>query len=100
MVRDDYYTELLDDPAMKIARLGLEAQKFLTSNLGRELIQSAEADIERAYQALAIADPEDSGTIRARQFDIAVARYLPHWIDNVIRQGLEAERQIELEESE
>lgn len=103
MAHDEYnqqYTDAFqEDRLLQTAQLGLDAQRFFSSNVGRLIVSKAEKQIEDGYKALSIADPDNPGQIRALQFDIAVARAVPQWVAHVIQDGVVAERQIREEEA-
>jgi hypothetical protein len=101
-MKDEYAQEYTDrfqeDVLVNTAQLGLEAQQFFASNIGRLVVSRAEKQIEEAYKALSIVDPDSPSDIRQLQFDIAVARAVPGWLSLVIQDGVVAERQIDEEE--
>lgn len=92
-------TDQIDDPLFARATLGIEAEKFLGSRIGRFIIERAEEEIEQAYQKLAVVDPEDTGVIRDLQGQIAVARAIPNWVGLAIQDGIQAEAIIREEEA-
>jgi len=89
-----------DDPLFARAMLGQEAERFIKGPVGRHVIARAEKQIEQAYQALSVADPEDPKLIRDLQHKISVARAVPHWLALAVQDGIMAEQQIEREEVE
>lgn len=87
-----------DDPLFAKAMLGQEAERFMNGNVGRHVVRQAEKEIEQAYQALSVADPEDAALIRKLQTRIAVARAIPQWLALAVQDGYMAEEQIQREE--
>ena len=82
------------NPLLKAVDLGFQAEAFLQSDIGRYLVQRAEAQIEEAVELLKEADPEDPKTIRALQNTIAVAESVQYWLADVIQQGENAQQQL------
>jgi hypothetical protein len=91
--------QFADDFSLKRAVLGIEAQRFLATPLGRRLLEVAEQDIEDGYKRLAVVNPTDTAAILKAQFDIAVARYIPQALNAIINEGVAAENTIEREEA-
>lgn len=88
-----------DDPLFARATLGIEADKFLSGRVGQYVISRAEEEIEAAYKALAVVDPDDTGLVRTLQSRIAVARAVPNWLGLAIADGIQAEAGIQEEEA-
>jgi hypothetical protein len=82
------------DPLFGQARLGQEAEEFLTGNLGKHLQERAERDIEQAYMALSECDPFDSARVAHLQLKIRAARAGVQWIAETINQGRVAEQSL------
>lgn len=85
------HTDYTDDPNFRAAQLGVEAESFLHSSLGRALTERCEHDIEIAYQALAVVSPGDMVEILRLQQQVAVARYVPQYLSEVMAAGRLAE---------
>lgn len=81
------------DPRFAEVQLGIEAEAFVHSKLGRYLIGRAEDERQRALEALATADPEDAKTIRQLQNQQWRANTVLGWLAEAIETGahLEAE---------
>jgi len=89
----------LKDLALAEARLGIEMETFLRSEVGQYLVGRAELEEREALEALAEVDPEDPACIRAAQFRLQVARAAPRWIRDAIQSGRIAQSTIEVEDS-
>jgi hypothetical protein len=103
MAHDEYMQEfdmVENDRQLQAASMGIEAERFLRSKLGKYILERVEQEIEEGYKALSIADPDSPGSIRHHQFNIAVARTVPQWLAAVIRDGRAAEAAIREEEGE
>lgn len=101
MPYDEYDQEpAAEDGLLRKARMGMEAERFFGSNVGRLILAEAEKRIEVGYKALSLVDPDDPKKVRAYQFSIAVARAVPEWLQTVIRDGHEAARVIRQEDDE
>jgi hypothetical protein len=91
--------QFLHDPLIKKAQLGIEAQTFIESNLGRYVVERAERQIDEANMSLSQADPFDPAQIAHLQNKIAVARAAVQWIAEAVNEGYAAERTIEAQEA-
>lgn len=101
MAYDEYEQEsAVEDGLLRKARMGMEAERFFGSNVGRLILAEAEKRIEDGYKALSLVDPDDPGKVRSYQFDIAVARAVPEWLGRVIHEGVVATRTIQEEDDE
>lgn len=78
---------------LKVVELGLDAQKFLNTNLGRYLYQRALQEVEERLAEMKTVKPTDSEHIAQLQFDIRVAEQVFIWLDNAINEGVAAEQQ-------
>lgn len=77
------------------AVLGRDAQDFLSSELGRYLFAKAEKEAGEALEALACADPNDTGKIEALQSRIWRARSFRNWLYELMAIGQQAEMVLE-----
>jgi len=66
---------------------GEEVKKFLSTPLGKKLIQIAEQEEKSSMQELSITDPHNVEKMMDIQFDIRVARAVPGWLQNIISSG-------------
>lgn len=79
---------------LKEAQLGIEAEQFKSTDLGRYLLARAQDDIVVAFKEWQDADPEDAKAIRAIQNKAQVAESFLNWIDEAIFNGKYAEDEI------
>lgn len=88
----------MNDELIEIARLGVDAEAFLQSPLGKYLYGQAKAEIESATQELIDADPEDGKLNRELRSRIHVARMFTVLLDSVVSCGRQAYDQLKEEE--
>lgn len=74
--------------------LGLEADQFLRSKIGKYIVGRATDQSEAAMEKLKIVDPTDAKAVQSIQNDIWRADTLATWITDLIRGGKNAEDQI------
>lgn len=83
-----------NSPILQQIDLGFQVEAFLQSDIGRYLVQRAEAQVEEAVEKLKRCDPENSTQIRAIQHDIQVAEGIQYWLAEAIQSGLNAQQQL------
>ncbi|MBF0422975.1 MAG: hypothetical protein HQL73_08285 [Magnetococcales bacterium] len=71
--------------------LGLQCQKFFSSDVGRYLLGRAAQEIQEARDLLEQVHHEETGSVRQLQNRIWRARSFITWIDEAVRDGEEAE---------
>ncbi len=77
---------------MAEAELGIDAQKFFNTDLGRYFIGRIEAEISSAKDAFADVDLEDRNAVWGLQEQIKRASLVKQWIAEVIMNGQNAEK--------
>ena len=77
------------------AKLGHEAQMFLSSDLGRLLQGRAKVDIETAKDELVRVSCYETQTIETLQFNARVAEQFIRWVGEAIQNGHYAEQQLD-----
>ena len=86
------------DPAhMATVSLGIDAETFVLSPLGKYLIGRAEHEVEQAVEQLKRVAPEDAKVIAALLHHIRVAESVPRWLADAIQAGHNAEYQLRTE---
>ena len=80
--------------------LGVEAEAFLKSALGKKLEELAVADIDEAFDEFKSVDPEDAKAVRAIQFKAQVAGTALTWLLEIVESGEQAERVLKDQEGE
>jgi len=83
-----------EDPLMETAIFGKEVQEFLSTNVGKFLVQRAEKEAEDATQALKRVFPLRWRRITELQNRIYRAESIQAWIGEAIMDGIQAERTI------
>lgn len=76
------------------AKLGIECETFMASDIGRFFIGRAENEIEAAQSLLEQCDPENAKEVRALQNRIWRARSITDWLQEAINNGHMAEEQL------
>jgi hypothetical protein len=72
---------------MNAVQCGLEAEAFLKSDFGRDLMKRVDADHRCALEKLVEADPEDSRLIRKLQDDVKIPLRALNYIQEIISFG-------------
>lgn len=85
---------------LKVVALGIEAERFLESDLGRYLVARAEGEREEAIAELVKVDPHDSREVQRLQNAIAVVDMVQQWIADAITSGQATERALVAEDIE
>lgn len=88
-----------NDQELVTVRLGIDAEAFLASELGKHLMQRAEDDIEDATAALIGIAPDDVRGNTMLRNRIYVARQFKHWMIEAIQQGRAAYDRIKDQEA-
>lgn len=76
--------------------LGIEAEAFLASDVGKRLVSRSEAERDEAVNELKIADPGNAKLIRDLQNRIWLAESVQMWIAEIISSGWNAERVLQM----
>jgi len=84
-----------DDDTLRQAKLGIEAEHFLHSALGRHLVDKAQDEINEFVDLLVEADPEDVKKNRELRNEIKVRELVGKWINDAIDSGKVAESYLE-----
>jgi len=84
---EDTLYEIAMPENAEIIALGLEAEQFRSSNLGKYLLGCAERDATKAMSALATIDPDNKTEIMKLQSNIARLHDFNNWLDEVITGG-------------
>lgn len=79
---------------MEEVRLGIEAEAFLNSPVGRYMEHRADQEIAAALEELKKVDPADCKRIMALQNDIYRAESFKAWLAEAIQNGWQAETQL------
>jgi hypothetical protein len=82
---------------IKRAVLGLDAEQFKKSSVGRYIFDRIDMEIERLLEELYGCPAEDSGQNREIRNSITIRRLLIGFIDEAIASGLTAERELEVD---
>ncbi len=76
------------------ARLGIEAESFQNSHVGRYIYDRIDMDLEKIRQLLEDTDPHEIDKCVAIRNDIQVRKLFDLWLKEAIRSGLAAETEI------
>jgi len=86
-----------EDPDVQNAVFGRQVELFLETDIGQYLVRYADAEVNRASEALKYVDPEDPKAIRELQFKVRVAESVIGWLGEAIQNG--AQSRVALEEN-
>lgn len=81
--------------ALDKARLGIEAEAFLDSNLGRYLMERAELEIEIATQELIATEPTEIALCIRIRNRILVTELFQNWLTEAVQEGKVASQELE-----
>ena len=87
------------DEILAEVSLGVEAEAFLGSAVGKYLVKVAEEEREVALNELKTVDPMDAGRIRELQGKVWRAESVQTWIAEIIQAGWNAETAITLQDA-
>lgn len=79
--------------------MGMEAEAFLGSNIGRYIVERAEAERDDAVEDLKEASPDDPKTIRDLQNRIWRAESVQFWLADLINDGNNAMHELQARET-
>lgn len=79
---------------MEAARLGIEAEAFLSSNLGRYLMERADLEIDKLTQELINLDPTNIADNTRVRNGIRVCYDFKDWLAEAVNSGRVAHRNI------
>jgi hypothetical protein len=92
--------ELERQERMKVVSLGIEAEHFALSSLGRHITARAEREREEALKQLIKADPHDVNAVQRLQNEVRVIDKVQQWIADAIMDGQAVEKAMVEEEVE
>jgi hypothetical protein len=84
-----------DIDLINVARIGIDAEAFSKSDIGKFLIGKAQAEIEAATSELIAADPADVKANTEIRNKIHIARMFLVWLDEAIQVGRLAHDQLQ-----
>ena len=79
---------------LKQAQLGIEAQAFLTTELGKFLLQKSDNELDEAYQQLLTVKPSDTDALLQWQGQAQTAIHFKQWLSEAILTGNYAESEL------
>jgi len=82
----------------KDAQLGIEAEKFLSTDLGKFLLNKAAEELEQSYQGLLTVSPFDTDAIMQLQSKGQRAIQFQQWLNEAISNGKYAEQELQTAE--
>lgn len=88
MTNDD----ILNDPDIEVARLGIEAEAFIRSNFGKYVTRRIEEHVTAHTAKLVDADPDDVKVNRDLRNEIRLCQMLEEWIVEAVNSGRLATR--------
>jgi len=85
---------------LAVVGIGIEAERFITSPLGRYIVNRAEQERERALEALVKADPHEVAQVQQLQNAVKVIDAVQQWIADAITEGAAMEQSLVAEDVE
>ena len=85
-----------DDELLSLARLGVDAESFMGTKLGKFLAMKAASEIEAATAELIAADPDDLKANTVLRNQINVAGMFLTWMNESISIGRAAHEQLKM----
>lgn len=79
--------ETAADYTIEKAKLGVEAENFLSTSLGRYLLDRSEVEVERLMRELVDTPTENTDANNRIRNQIAVARQFRDWVTEAIAEG-------------
>ena len=76
------------------AKLGIQAEEFLNSSVGKALVEKAQGEQRKALKALAEIDPTQTEEIRNLQNAAKIPSLAVHWVLEQVARGAQAEHNI------
>ena len=86
-----------EDQLLTTAVIGVEAERFRSTRVGRKMEDRARAKIANAQNALVTVEPTDTEKIRALQNEAKLGAMFLTWLDDLIHDGQQAEEDIQKE---
>lgn len=84
-----------DDPIVRTAVFGRQVEDFLSSEIGKYLLDRAKLEEEDGLSRLSECDPLDSNGIRALQDIIKRAKSIQTWLSDAVISGHQALNDLE-----
>lgn len=84
-----------EEELLSIAKMGIDAESFIRTPLGRFLMKKADREISEATEELIAADPAEWRPNQELRNRIHVARMFKVWMSDAIEVGQHALRQLE-----
>lgn len=82
------------DHFLNITRLGIDAEAFFTTPIGKHLQAKAQAELDQAMNELVAADPDDVKANRDIRNRIHVVSMFLEWMNEAIQAGQNAHQQL------
>ena len=88
----DQTTEAVDRrELMRLIDMGIQVEAFISSHLGRYLLDRSNAEQKAALEQLGNVDPDDPKAIRRLQFNLQVAAGIQNWLADLAVEARNAE---------
>jgi len=89
-----------DEKLLSVARLGIEAESFVNSNICRYIAQKADAEEVVLLEKLKESDPEEVKLGRAIRNELHVIQMFREYLGEIINVGRNATKALEEEDAE
>ena len=88
----DQSTEAVDRrELLRLIEKGIQVEAFISSDLGRYLLDRSNAEQKAALEQLGEVDPDDPKAIRRLQFNLQVAAGIQNWLADLVVEARNAE---------
>ena len=88
----DQTTEAVDRrELMRLIDMGIQVEAYISSDLGRYLLDRSNAEQKAALEQLGNVDPDDPKAIRRLQFNLQVAAGIQNWMADLVVEARNAE---------
>ncbi len=88
----------MSDAEFETAKLGIEAEHFISSPLGQYLVAMAQRDAREAVEEMKTVNPADMETVRSIQTKLNTPDRFIKWLSELIEEGRACAFKIEQEE--
>jgi len=82
------------------AKLGIDAERFISSDVGKYIIAKAEHDANEAINKMKTVNTADSDAVSKIQSDLLIPDKIINWLSEVINEGQACEYQLREIESQ
>ena len=82
------------DEAFEVAKFGIEVERFLSTPIGKYLVERAEREGDEAIKAMKQVDPSNESEVRKVQDGLTIPDKVVSWLAEAIGEGHACEYQL------